>query len=396
MNTPTNKPSVSLIARPRILSSWALAGSLMLGACSKGPPPPSGAPAGATPKKAPAASAARVEVAVLEGSTTTHRLVRPGEVIGARDARLAAALGGYVEQVMVSSGQKVQQNQIIARVDATTHAAQLDLAKVELDESERELARIQQMGQAVAQARIDGATARVARARAQHRMALTQVSRTTIRAPFAGVLVNLEIEKGEVTAPGQPIGTLVMLDPVRVSVSVSDQDIGTLSKGTRALVSTTGSAEPIEGKVVLIEPVAERNTRTFKVEAELPNPNQQLLPGMIAQVEFVRGGDAGKLLLPQDMLVTRLDDNGVFVVGEDNVARWRPLTLGAVRGDQVEITGGIERGARVVSTGHRSLADGDPVIVAREGVCCADGRVRHAIVTKAVAREPAGSQGGVR
>src|SRR5690606_18208472 len=66
------------------------------------------APAGSSLKKAPEESASRVEVAILEGGNAATRLVRPGEVVGAREANLGAALGGYVERVMVESGQAVK------------------------------------------------------------------------------------------------------------------------------------------------------------------------------------------------------------------------------------------------------------------------------------------------
>ena len=73
--------------------------------------------------------------------------------------------------------------------------------------------------------------------------------------------------------------------------------------------------------------------------------------------------------------MTRLADNGVFVVGDDLIARWKPLELGSIVGNQIEVKSGISRGERIVTVGMRSLADGDKVIVAREGVCCNEGRI---------------------
>src|SRR5690606_12022474 len=84
-------------------------------------------------------------------------------------------------------------------------------------------------------------------------------------------------------------------------------------------------------------------------------------------------GDA--LLLPQDLLVTKLNENGVYIVGKDSVAHWRPLELGSIVGSQVEVLGGVARGERIVTVGMRSLSEGDKVIVARQGVCCKRGTV---------------------
>lgn len=334
-----------------------------------------GAPAGSSAKTAPKASATRVEVARLQGGKGAGRFVRPGEVIGAREATLAAALGGYVEKVLVESGQELTRGQLIARIDTSSHGAQLELVRVEVEDSQRELERLTKMGKAIASARVDAAKTRVARAKAQLRIAQTQMQRAALKAPFAGTLVDLQIEEGEVAAPGQPVGRLLLLDPIAVSVSVTDQDVHSLSVDSPVSITTAGSSVPLVGRVSRIEPAADLRTRTFLVEVEAANPERKLLPGMIASVEFQPDARDGSLLLPQDLLVTKLEENGVFTVGDDDKAHWRPLQLGEILGGQVEITGGISKGERIVTVGMRSLSDGENVIVTREGSCCTNGSV---------------------
>ncbi len=356
--------------------SLAIASALMVAApaCAK-KEDPGGTPAGSSVKRAPEESATRVEVAILQGGTSSRQFVRPGEVIGAREANLAAALGGYVERVLVESGQKVTKGQVIARVDSSTHAAQLGLVKVELEDAQRELERLNKMGKAIARARVDAAKTRVARAKAQQRVALNAMSRATVKAPFAGVLVDLKIEQGEVAAPGQPIGRLLVLDPIAVSVSVTDQDVHSLKLGSPVQISTAGTSVPVAGTISRIEPAADMRTRTFLVEVQAPNAERKLLPGMIATVSFQPEELGDALLLPQDLLVTNLNDNGVFVVGDDSIARWKPLELGAIVGSQVEVKSGVSRGDRIVTVGMRSLSDGDKVLIGREGICCTNGSV---------------------
>lgn len=353
-----------------------LAGALAVSApsCSK-QEDNTGAPAGSSEKKAPDEGATRVEAATLEGGTMAGHFVRPGEVIGARGATLAAALGGYVEKVLVRSGDEVSKGQLIARIDSSSHGAQLELVRVELEDSKRELERLSKMGKAIASARVDAAKTRVARAKAQQRIAQTRMMRAAVKAPFAGTLVGLGIDEGEVTAPGQPIGRLLVLDPIAVSVSVTGRDVHSLSVGSPVKISTAGTATPIEGHVTSIESAADLRTRTFLVDVQAPNADRKLLPGMIASVEFQPTARGTGLLLPQDLLVTNLKDNGVFVVGEDNVARWKPLELGEIVGGQVEILGGVSKGERIVTVGMRSLSDGDKVIITRDGVCCTNGSV---------------------
>lgn len=375
---------------PPIVFSRALASLLalaMMTSCDKTQDDGS-APAGSSIKKAPEESATRVEVAILAGGNVATRLVRPGEVEGAREAKLGAALGGYVERVMVNSGDTLTKGQLIARIDSSTHGAQLSLSKVELGDAEQELARVKKLGKAIASARVDAAETRVARAKAQQRVVANQMSRSIIKAPFAGVLVNLQIEQGEVASPGQPIGRLLVLDPIAISVSVTDQDVGSLKTGSRVMITTAGSSAAIEGKVTRIESAADLLTRTFLVQVQAPNPDHKLLPGMIASVAFEPTDRGEALLLPQDLLVTKLQSNGVFVVGKDSVAHWRPLQLGGIVGEQVEVLSGIARGERIVTVGMRLLSDGDKVIAARHGVCCTDGRVVFDVNPTAKPAEP--------
>jgi RND family efflux transporter MFP subunit len=303
------------------------------------------------------------------------RLVRPGEVEPVRESRVAAALGGAVEKVPVDVGDVVAQGDVLARVDTKMQAANVKLIKVELKDARRELTRLQSMGKSVAAARVDAATTRVERAEAQLSVARINSGRSVVRAPFAGTIADVGTEEGEVLAPGMVVARLIQVDPAVISVSVADRDVGSLQLEGTAFITAAGLSQGVEGTITRIDPTANEKTRTFTVELQVPNPGSALRPGMIANVDFRQTVSAKAILLPQDFLVTRLDTNGVFVVDQDDVARWRPLELGDIVRDQVVVTGGLRAGERIVILGHRGLADGDPLIVAREGTCCTDGRV---------------------
>jgi membrane fusion protein (multidrug efflux system) len=334
-----------------------------------------GEAAGKDPKQALRITATRIEAATIAPSTAAIQLVRPGEVDAAKEAHVAAALGGFVESVDVDVGDLVKKGQVLAKVDTSLQSANRALAKVEVEEAKREYNRIKGLGKAITKARIDAAKTRIERAKAQYRIAQIQSSRTVIKAPFAGVIADVTMEAGEVAPPGAMIARIVRLDPAVINVAVSDRDVGNLAVGGVASITTGANPSPIEGKIARIDPTANLKTRAFTVEVEVPNEERRFRPGMIATVEFRDSIAEDQIILPQELLVTKLDQNGVFVVDDDNVARWRPLVLGTVVRDQVIVAEGLRAGDNVVVLGHRSLADGDPLIVARQGECCTDGRV---------------------
>jgi RND family efflux transporter MFP subunit len=328
------------------------------------------------PADPPSATATRVEIATVTPTRASVSIQLPGEVEGSRDALLGAALGGYVERVMVDEGDEVRRNQVLARVDTASHGARAAQARVELEAAQRELERAERLTGAISEQQLHAAQNRVAAARAALRSARVTASRASIRAPFAGTIAAVDIEPGEIAAPGAPVVRLVRLDPIHVTLSVPDRDVVALRDGMDVAVTTSATPTPVDGTIVHISPAANLRTRAFEVKVEVPNEDARLLPGMIAQVQVVGDGDGAgpQVVLPQYVLVTRLDGNGVFVE-EDGAARWRAVQVGSVMRDQVIITSGLEAGERVIVTGHRELADGDEVMVTREGACCTNGRV---------------------
>jgi len=329
-------------------------------------------PSGAS-RTPPPSRAVRVEVVHLEPSAATLELDLPGEVTGQHDATLAAANGGFVESVRVEEGQLVAKGDSLMRVDSDIYWAQQQQAEAQLDQAKTELQRLEALGDLAADAQLSGARTQVRVAEANVALARARMRRATIRAPFGGVVASVSVEEGEVAGPGAPVARVVQLDPAVVTLSVSDRDVVSLVEGMPVTVTTAAQSERLQGVVARVSPAADMRTRAFPVEVEVPNPDGALLPGMIARVRADRSVADAAMVIPQDWLVTRREDQGVFVTAGD-VAEWRDVVLGEVIHDRVVVREGLEPGDKVVITGHRDLVDGDPLIVSREGRCCSAGR----------------------
>jgi membrane fusion protein (multidrug efflux system) len=332
------------------------------------------AKAPAAEKQAPKARAVRVEVAAIAESRPSLDLVLPGEVEGSREAMLASPNGGYVEKVLADVGDKVKQGQSLAWVNKSMLDVQLQQAKVQLEMANTDFDMVERAGKSLPKARRDTAQFQKQAAEAQYQLAELNAQRAVVRAPFAGVVAERRVEQGEVLPPGGAVMRLVALDPLHVSLSVPDRDVVSLKLDMPAKVKAAAGSGIFEGKIERISPAADLNTRTFEVLIGVSNAEGQLRPGMIATVQIGVAMEGERLAIPQHVLVTRLDGNGVFV-DEGSVARWRPLKLGQVVRGQVIVESGIGPGDRVVVTGHRELQDGDPLLVARSGRCCTNGQI---------------------
>lgn len=335
------------------------------------------------PDKQPQLRGTRVEVAVIRPSRSGLTLRVPGEVEGMRDAQLASPQGGYIESISAHEGERVKKGQVLARVDSQTHSTRLIRAQVESKAASRELERTRALGDAVPTAELDAALDRQASAKAALRELQVAASRSVMTAPFSGVVVEVDAEVGEVAPPGQPLFRLVQLQPVRVSIALSDRDMDLARVGMPARVELAARSRVYLGKVVELSQAADLKTRSFEALVEIPNEDESLLPGMIAQValtagqEAESGGDEGgaapSLLISQDWLVTKPDGVGAFIAS-DGKAKWKDVKLGTVVRRQVEVLDGLSAGDALIIVGHRSLAEGDPILIHRNGTCCENGR----------------------
>lgn len=321
----------------------------------------------------PQASEIRVEVARLEASDALLQLAVPAEVVGSRDALLASTRGGYVERVHVDEGDQVRAGQGLISIDRATASAQRDQAEAQLELAQAELARLEKLGDLATPQQLQQAGTQVKLAQASFDLADIAFRRAMISAPFDGVVAQVAVEQGEYAAPGNPVARVVQLDPVELSMSVSDRDVVGLREGMTVAVQTDANAEIHTGTLQAVSPAADLKTRSWLVKATVDNPDYALLPGMIARVALAEVLASETVVIPQEWLVTRVHGVGVFVV-EEGVARWRPVRAGRVVRDQVVIEDGLELGETIVVNGQRALADGDPLLVARSGVCCEDGR----------------------
>lgn len=324
----------------------------------------------------------RVEAATVQASRARLTMELPGEIKGAEDAMLASAEGGLVERVRVKEGQDVRRGQVLVELDRKVLEAQLSQARAQLEQARAEAQRMERLGDLATGQQLLELGTRVASAEANVQMLEVRVERATVRAPFSGVVGALAVEEGEYAQPGAPVVRLVQLDPVRVSLPVSDRDVVALSKGMPASVRTGAAPRVATGTVDRVSPVADLSTRSFLVEVLVDNADRQLLPGMIARVSIERDLGEDRFVIPQDWLVTRGSEYGLFIV-MDRTARWSPVSIAEIVGDQVVLEEGLEPGSLVVMTGQHDLVDGDKVKIARQGLCCEHGRVAFTQVTAA-------------
>jgi RND family efflux transporter MFP subunit len=332
-----------------------------------------------------------------------------GYITPRQRATIAAKITARVNEIYVDEGMQVEPGQVLAKLDDSDARARLTSAmaerdataatlgdlRVSLDNAERELRRVDELWerklvaeQTRDQARmaVDSLKARlvvareqVSAAEARVKVAQQDLDNCTVRAPFGGVVVSKDAQRGEMVSPVSAgggftrtgIATIVDMASIEIEVDVNESYIARVKTGQP--VTAVLDAYPdwqIPAKVRTVIPTADRQKATVKVRATFDRLDPRILPDMAVKVTFLgeeRGlpaEAAGRVLVSRAALVEEGGTTAVFVHKDGKVER-RAVRLGQVRGNEHEVVAGLSDGDQVVTTGAKQLRDGQSVRVKR-------------------------------
>ncbi len=188
------------------------------------------------------------------------------------------------------------------------------------------------------------------------------LDKTNIRAPFSGIITDVNISPEQYVSGATELFTLVNIDTIQVHAKVLESEIGKMEVGRE--VELTFSAYPLrtfKGEVKAISPVVNPEDKTCTVYIDAPNPDEEIKPGMHAEVEIVADIYEKRLLVPQEAILHRGGRKLVFV-HENGLAKWRYVQTGLENEDYAEILPaerqgeGVVEGEQVLIEGHFTLA----------------------------------------
>jgi len=324
-------------------------------------------------------------------ASRVHRsvgLVEPLEKIN-----LAPRTTGTVARVMFEPGDTVQGGQVLleldqrearmsvvqARADLMFAEGNLSQAQVNLDLSRRELQRQQELktkGLASQQkfdeidadvkrndARVRVEDARVAQSRSRLEEEELRLGFQSLEAPDAGIIETRSANVGDAVGPTRAIGVLLKMHVVRVFILVSESVVNDFKPGmTARIFHESDAVKEVQGGIVRVYPAADQQTRLFRVELHVDNPNLGLRPGMYTRVETVVESKPTAVLMARDALVHQGAVAGTFII-DGGKARWTEIELGIQMVDEVEVLAGVNVGDRVVTLGKHLLSNGVEVSV---------------------------------
>jgi multidrug resistance efflux pump len=317
-------------------------------------------------------------------------LVKTGQVLVTLDTREAEATVAQAEASLEAA--KARLKQVKATAEETVQS-QIQQTKANMELAEADLKRFQDLQERnfISRQQLDEARTKYNVALAAYNLALNSLNQRTwendialaeaqvnqakatlelnkaqlanliILSPMNGGITKRFVDPGTMVKDTTPILTLMDLSEMKMVVNVIEKEFIHLQKGQAVKITVTAFPDRVfTGRIEIITPALELQSRTAEIQISIPNPGLVMKPGMFGRAEILLRSNPQAVLVPIQSLMTEGGQDWLYVLKDDKVAR-RPVRKGAVRDTVVEILQGVIPGERVITAGQTALKDGDKV-----------------------------------
>ncbi len=309
---------------------------------------------------------ALVSVLTIKDTVFSHYLEVQGSVDTKENILVQPEFQGTLVSLTVKAGQRVSKGQILGRIDdaglsqqVASLESQYALAKTTFERQKN--LWDQKIGSEIqylqAQTQMISAQRGVAQIKAQ-------LSKTIIRAPFAGTIDEVFVEKGQVVAPSQQgLMRIVNLSNMYVSTSIPETYIGKLKVGTEVDVFLSSLGKTYVGKVRQVGNFVNPSNRSFGIEVGVPNPDNLLRPNQVASLKITDYSSKNAIVVPTNVIQEDGQKNKfVYIVtnsnGKTGIAKKVMVKTGESSENVTEILSGLTASDVIVAEGLNTIAEG--------------------------------------
>ncbi|MFJ9534478.1 efflux RND transporter periplasmic adaptor subunit [Herbaspirillum sp. NPDC101396] len=320
------------------------------------------------------------DIAVAQVEALRQVLPMSGALRALNQVAVKAKVAGEVKEVLVRAGEAVTLGQVLIRMDTSEYQAKVEQAKGSLVASRGQLdiatksrdnnlalldkGFISRNAFDNAASQFDIAKANVDTARGALDVAQKALNDTIIKAPMAGLVSTRTIEPGEKVSVDNKLLDVVDLRQMELEAPVPTADILKVKLGQEVLVRVEGLPDAVAGKVVRINPATQSGSRSIMVYVRIDNPDNLLRAGMFADASLTLDKRDAVLTVPTTAIQNEGDKAYVYTIEDGKLAR-RNVVAGLrgvdSKGNAVEISSGLQDGARIVKANLGNLNAGTPV-----------------------------------
>ena len=292
-----------------------------------------------------------------------------GTVKTMKNINVYPEIPGQLLEVMVVEGQKVEKDQVLARIDDGGLLAQLAQAKSQLLLAETVFNRQERLWSQNIGSEIQFLQAKTQFESAEKAVdALSlQAEKSVVRAPFDGTVDQIFKEPGTIVAPGMgsELFRVVNIDEVYVEVDVPETHITSIGEGSKVQVNLPAIGEEIDARIARVSKVINPSNRSFTVEIPLENKSGFIRPNLMASVAINDYSNKSAIMIPQSVVSENAEGQQYCFALEKStegyIAKRLIIQTGKTSEDFIEVLDGVEKGALLITEGAKKVSDNQPV-----------------------------------
>ncbi len=281
-----------------------------------------------------------------------------GRTEAAISVEIRAETEARVTEVGALKGQTVKKGDLIVKLSVDDRLARVEKARALVAQRELEHSAAKSLAEKNYRSKTGVAQthALLEEARADLTIAQTELNNTEIRAPFDGIIEDRPSEIGDLLSIGDKVATLIQSDPMLVVAQIPEHSISAIELGQLASV-TLHDGTRHDGIVRYTARVSDNNTRTFRVEVEISNPDLRIPDGMTAQLQIPVGTKRAHQVLPSVLTLNDAGKLGVRAITNGNEVDFLPVELQGGSRERVWI-GGLPQEFELIVVGHDWVKEG--------------------------------------
>ncbi|HRX21756.1 MAG TPA: efflux RND transporter periplasmic adaptor subunit [Syntrophomonadaceae bacterium] len=304
-----------------------------------------------------------VQTMQVNSSNSANTYTYTGTFEPHKETKLSADIQGKVSEFLVDLGSSVKKGEPLIQLDNSLLKLQLQSVEIQIEGLETDVKRftILAAADAVQGVQLEKAELGLKTAKVQKATLEEQISKTTIRAPFNGIVTVKLTEVGAFAAPGMPLLQLTEISKLKFTVNVSENQLSQFSLQQVCKVSADVYPElAFEGKVSMVGSKSNMGN-SYPVQLELQNtPDLKIKSGMFGKVKVSTQGNENQISIPASAMVGTTIQPQVYVV-KNGSAHLQNITIGERLEDKVIVQAGISEGDQIVINGFINLYDGAKV-----------------------------------
>ena len=303
-----------------------------------------------------------VEGIIVSPRRVDSKITVTGSILANESVEITSEISGKITGIHFQEGQRVKKGELLVSLNDEELKAQLQKLqynqKLYRDTEFRQRKLLER--EAISQEEYERAVTVVKTNTADIQIVQAQLAKTKITAPFEGVIGLRMISLGAYITSNDVISTLYNIDPSKIEFSIPGKYSSMVSTDMPITFTTDGSAEVFKGKVYALEPQIDIKTRTLKLKAISPNPDNHLLPGQFARIELVLQTLEKAIMVPTESVIPELEGHKVFLKKQGRVSSVE-VEVGIRTEREVQILSGINEQDTVLTSGILQVRPGQSI-----------------------------------